>query len=153
MNKNFKKLALMGLATGLLTSGQAVAESNQVIITPGQEVAAACGSSCGAQRPQSSGRDRRYNPVADSTYDQRYDTQSNWSNFNNSSPQTSTTESALLQQLNPQSKAMYQSFDRATKDIVLRTASQFSDKNEAVRAAAQQQKGNTYQPRQNNYNY
>lgn len=157
--ENFKKVALMGLAAGLLASGQGFAHTEGTVTVPGQQVAASC-ASCGANRPQSSGRGR--SSIAD-TYDQNSSWSSQPSSSNtswSSSPSTTTwsnsnsqiSESALLQQISPQSRALYQSFDRDTKNSVLRTANQFTDKNEAVRAAAQQQQMQG-QPRSNSYYY
>lgn len=61
--QTFGKLALLGLATGLMASSSLIAEPSPV--NTGREIArGSCGSNtCGART--SSTRDRRYDPVAD----------------------------------------------------------------------------------------
>lgn len=60
--QSFSKLALLGLATGLVASASLSADSP---VNTGREIArGGCGANtCGAQK--SSTRDRRYNPVAE----------------------------------------------------------------------------------------
>lgn len=60
--QSFSKLALLGLATGLVTSAALPAESPA---NTGQEIArGGCGANTCSSRTSST-RDRRYNPVAD----------------------------------------------------------------------------------------
>lgn len=156
---NFKKMALMGMAGGMLLASQSPISADNAG-TAGTYLAGGCGGKgggCGGykggsadnlptyyhqpqQQPQSPqsrgscGSKRGYTADASS----ETQTQANYNGYNsNSRP---LTEAELLSQLNEQGRATYQSLTPEGRALALTYANQgtpSTDKNESVKLAAQ----------------
>lgn len=143
---NFKKLALLGMAGGLLLGSAAplAAESTEVEATI---LAKSCGSGCSGGRRTADAQDTVQQQKSGSYY----------------SSGRMMTENELMSQLNEDGKSLYRGLDADGKAQALKLASQpeYKDKNEAVRAASRQMadkragmnKGNTsyYQSQNGTY--
>lgn len=109
-----KKLALMGMAGGLLVASQVSLEATEATTV----LAHTCGAgSC------ASGQNHGNRLTAEASMQQK-----------------NMSEKELLSQLNDQTRALYNSLDTDGKALAMKNAQsgQFSDKNQAVRAAADQ---------------
>lgn len=149
---NFKKLAMMGMASGMMLGAQA--SVNADTSNAGITLASSCGGrgscggmyqpqpntgrgSCGSQPQPNSGRSScgsqaqprgsRYMTADADNLPQQQERMAHGKMM---------TENEFIPQLSPQGKSLYMSLDREGKKEALRTASQYSDKNEAVRMAA-----------------
>ena len=133
---NLKKIALMGVA-GMLVSAPAVTEAREISIS-GQEFAFA---SCGGQKSYDGNSWDGNNQGSSNGCAGRSAPRQNSCSAISMGDQTSTaqimTESDLLPQLNEAGKADYMRLDTDGKYLARKIASKYTDKNEAVRAAAQ----------------
>lgn len=142
---NFKKFALMGMAGGMLVASQTPVEANAADLlsdTSHIVVAHSCGGGkCGAppqQTPSNRGIGSSKNYTAydtDTTQQRRTSTYQDSTNRDASNRQM--TESEFLSKLNPDTKKQYQNLSSEAKAEALRLAPSYSDKNQAVKVAAQ----------------
>lgn len=141
----FKKMATLGIASGLIMAAQAPINANASGVTL---AGGGCGGkSCGAKTA------KYYTADADDSVQQQTNqrqpqqqgcggrsaqaNQTNRQGFGSGQQQTQLSETELLQQLSPEGKAAYQRLTPEGKALALRLASQstYKDKNEAVKAA------------------
>lgn len=161
----FKKMALMGMAGGMLIATQSPVSAEANSGSGTYLAGGACGGKggCGGSRsaggaPQgwhSCGSSSSSNPYTNSPQNDRYYTSDSQDSYSPSSQgtyqQKSTTtttmgtrtntmmsESEFMSQLNADGKALYQSLSPEGKALALRNSQNFQDKNEAVKAAARQ---------------
>lgn len=139
---NFQKLALMGIVGGTLVAQAPVAATEATTNTPkGTTIAGGCHGSgnCSGQHPTypiSGGSSCGGKPQPRQYNEPRYTADANMDM--NSGRMMS--ESELMSQLNENGKTTYRNLDAEGKALALKFAGQsnFQDKNDAVRAAADQ---------------
>ena len=126
---NMSKIALLGLTSGLLLASQA----NAAVAGANQAGPTLLSGKCGSHGCNGATADRNIPSATPATTLERTDTTT-------STTTTKLSESDLKAQLNERSKALYESLDTEGKALALRLANtpEFSDKNEAVKAAAKQ---------------
>lgn len=124
---NFKKLALMGMAGGMLIASQTPMHAEMVDQT--QVMLAGCGSK-GCNSHSSANNKNRFTADAQTDIQKQQQQAAQQSN-------RKMTESELMSQLNSEGKELFRGLDPEGKALALDLASKSSDKNQAVKAAAQ----------------
>lgn len=144
--QKFKKIALMGMAGGMLMANQTAANASieTQVGSSGTFLAAhGCAGGCAGRSANNSCAGRgKYNPpsyddetaATDATDYQ----QDRFSQQQGMRPAGKTiSENEFLSQLNSDGRSLYERLSPEGKAIALQLAQRFNDKNEAVRAAAQ----------------
>lgn len=137
--KELKKLAILGIASGVFFSA---AQADAAGYRSGNQQYFAgrngCGggNSCGGHGGNNgNGSDENGSDENDS--DKKNENESAYFDANGE-----LNEKGLLSQLSPESRQVYQSLDASEKQLVLRMAKQFQDKNNALKQAQKQKETN-----------
>lgn len=132
---NFKKMAMMGLAGGLMLTSQSAVNA-EVINSDSSQVSLAaqgCGSKCsGSQYRQGScgGSSRPRGMGSNYTADASTDEQQQMNQ-----QKRMMSESEFTSQLSGEAKSMYMSMDADGKALAMKFANEGMDKNQAVKMA------------------